>query len=128
MSRAIEGTTAGGYLCDAVGCDMIATHSPMLCVPFEGYPVEIRPPLVAFCDVHVCPVHWQGLRSSDFVSKAMTDVIEATAAESNGRPAFKRAYVKPIVCHSYEYLQFQQKAGLVAPDDAIAKGSITAPI
>lgn len=121
MSRILEGTTLGGYACDAVGCGRRAVHTPVVCVPYEGFPVAVRNPIIGFVDVHVCPEHWPALNIDELMTKPMRDAMEAVAVEHNGRPAFKRTYLKPIYCHSSEFLQFQQKSGLVAPDDALAK-------
>lgn len=122
MTRAIEGTTLGGYICDARGCDRVGVYSPVVCVPYEGFPVEVRPPIIGFVDTQVCAEHWKDLREADVLGKPVRDAIEHVASQNWGRPAFKRAYIKPIVCHSHEYLQFQQTTGLVAPDDALVKG------
>lgn len=121
MTRVKEGTTLQGYSCDARGCDRVAVYSPMVCVPYEGFPLEVRPPIIGFVDTHVCPQHWKDLREADVLGKPVRDAIEHVASANWGRPAFKRAYIKPVLCHSYEYLQFQQKTGLVAPDDAMGK-------
>ncbi len=128
MSRVIEGTTLGGFTCDANGCDRVAVYAPVVCVPYEGFPVQVRKPIIGFIDTHVCPLHWRSIRGYDVLGKKIRDAIEAVAVEHNGRPAFRRAYVKPIRCHSAEFLQFQQKSGLVAPDDALAKpGQLAMP-
>ena len=127
MSRRIEGTTMGGFKCDSVGCDQNGTHAPMVCVPYEGYPVEIRNPLIAFLDTHCCRTHFNQLKGYDVLFKAVRDQIEMVARENGGRPAFKRAYVKPVRTQSPEYLNFQRASGLIPPDDAKASGSIIIP-
>lgn len=128
MSRIVEGTTLGGYTCDERVCFRRAVYTPVVCVPYEGFPVAVRSPIIGFVDVHVCPEHWPALKIDELITKKMKDAIEAIAVEHNGRPAFNRAYLKKIYCHSAEYLQFQQKSGLVAPDDALAKpGALAMP-
>lgn len=125
MTRIVEGTTLGGFRCDAVGCAAKATHSPMICVPYEGFPVSIRNPIIGMVDTHVCARHRKSILISDIVSKPMMDVIEETASQANGRPEFSRSYIKFVRVHSWEYTQFQQRTGLVAPDDALAENHPT---
>ncbi len=128
MSRVIEGTTLGGFACDARGCARIAVFTPKIHVPYEGFPLEVRNPIVGWVDTHVCPEHVFSIRGYDVLGKKVRDSIEAIAVEHNGRPDFKRAFVRMIRCHSEEFLQFQQKSGLVAPDDALAKpGELAMP-
>jgi hypothetical protein len=119
--RRIEGTTMGGYVCDAAGCDAVATHSPALMVPYYGFPIEVRAPIICQTDVHVCPRHWRSLNISDLMTKDMRVTIEMWANQQEGKPAFERTFLKRVRCHSQEFLEFQQVSGLVPPDDAIAK-------
>ena len=119
MTRRVPGTTLGGYRCDRDGCDAAAGWSPVLVVPYEGFTIKERKPLIGMVDTHVCLDHWKDVRVEDVISKPMKDVIEETAALHHGRPDFKRAYIDFVKVHSYEYLQFQQGSGLVAPDDAL---------
>ena len=127
MARNIEGTTAGGFTCDSVGCHLVAVYAPCIVIPFEGHPVQVRRPMFGFVDTHICVKHWKDIRIDDQMTKKMKDTFEETAAAAGLRPAFKRAYVMPARLHSPEFLGFQQTMGLVAPDDALVKGSIIAP-
>ena len=127
MSRVIEGTTALGFRCDATACNAKATHSPVICVPYEGYPPEIRRPIVAFVDKHVCPDHFGYIRPDDMLDKRIRDQMEAIARQNHGRPDFKRAFLNWCRCISSEYQQFQESAGLVAPGDARADGRLILP-
>lgn len=127
MSRVKEGTTALGFKCDAAGCDRKAAYTPVYCVPHEGYPIEIRGPFIGMIDTHVCAEHRRAVTEDDVVSKKMRDQIEAIAVMNNSRPAFKRAYIKFAPTISDEYQRFQEAAGLVAPGDAQAKGTLILP-
>jgi len=122
MSRVVEGTTMGGFRCDASACSAKATHSPVLCVPYEGYPPEIRRPLIAFVDRHVCPDHFRAFTIDDLLEKRIRDQMESIAEQHHGRPAFERAFIQFCRCISDEYQRFQEGAGLVPPGDAYADG------
>lgn len=124
VARRTEGTTLGGYRCDRDGCDANGAWTPVLCVPYEGYPVEIRKPLIGMVDTHVCIAHHKDVRMGDVISKQMKDVIEDTAALDGGRPDFKRAWLAFVPTNCGEYLDFQHGAGLVPRDDAMVKGSM----
>lgn len=119
MTRCVEGTTLGGYRCDRDGCEAPGSWSPVLVVPYEGFTTQERNPLIGMVDTQVCMEHWKDVRIEDVISKPMKDVIEETAAIYSGRPDFKRAYIDFVKTHSYEYLRFQQGAGLVPADDAL---------
>ena len=125
MSRVVEGTSMGGFRCDAVGCGAKAVASPVICVPHENYPVEIRNPIIAFTDIHVCLYHQGAVTVEDQAHKPMRDQIEAIAAQSMSRPDFKRAYVKFIRVHSDDYQRFLETAGLVQPGDATIKTTMS---
>lgn len=125
--RNIEGTTAGGFTCDASGCDLVAVYAPCIVVPFEGHPVQVRRPMFGFVDTHVCIRHWKDIRIDDQMTKKMRDTFEETAAAAGMRPAFKRAYVVPVRVHSPEFLDFQKAMKLIPPEDALAAGSIELP-
>jgi hypothetical protein len=127
VSRVREGTTMAGFACDAAACSAKATHSPVLCVPYEGYPPETRRPMIAFVDKHVCPDHFRYIRTDDMLDKRIRDQMEAIAAQNHGRPDFKRAFLNWCRCISDDYQRFQESAGLVKPDDAKADGSIIMP-
>lgn len=127
MSRVKEGTSLMGFKCDASGCEAKATHTPVLFVPHEHFPISERKAMFAFIDTHVCPRHRRAIRGEDIMSKKMRDQFEGIAAMSNSRPAWKRAYVEFAPVHSSSYQKFQIAAGLVEPDDAQVKGEIIAP-
>lgn len=127
MSLVKEGTTALGFKCDRAGCDRKAPYTPVYCVPHEGYPVEIRGPIIGMIDTHLCAEHCKDVREEDVVSKRMRDQIEGVAAMNNSRPAFKRAYIKFVPTISDEYQRFQEAVGHVAPGDAQAEGKIILP-
>lgn len=127
MSRVKPNTTAMGHKCDANACDARATHSPVLCVPYKGYPVQIRSPMIAFVDRHTCPDHFRAFLISDLLTDNIKKEFRRIADENDGMPDFGRAYIKQIRCISDEYQQFQEKTGLVAPGDAKADGRIIIP-
>jgi hypothetical protein len=127
MARRKDGTTLSGYICDCVGCDRNGVVAPVVCVPFEGFPIEVRVPIFGIVDTHVCMEHWKNIKLEDQMTKAMMATIEEVAISKDGRPAFKRAFLRPVILHSQEYLEFQQGAGLVPPDDAVVDGSIEMP-
>lgn len=122
MSRAIPDTTAGGYRCDSVGCDAVATSAPCIMTPYEGFPIEVKRPIMSQVDVHVCPRHRKDVTLDGLWSKPLRESIEECAIANNGRPAFARAYIEFVRCHSPEFLEFQQVSGLVPPDDGLVKG------
>jgi hypothetical protein len=127
LSRIREGTTMGGFICDASACGARATHSPVLCVPYKGYPVQIKPPMIAFVDRHACPDHFGAFRVSDLLVVAIRRQFSQIAEQNDGKPDFDRAYIKQIRCISDEYQKFQEAAGLVKPGDARADGSVIIP-
>ena len=127
MSRRVEGTTLAGYKCDERTCDQNGVYAPVLCVPFKGYPVEVRHPLISFIDRHICMKHWRNVKIDDLLVPHMRKTFQQVADQSGGIPDFRRAYLKRVRCHSADFLAFQQNSGLVPPDDALAKGMIEAP-
>lgn len=127
MARRVDDTTLGGYRCDAAGCDANGVLSPRLMVPMEGHPVDVVAPVMVAVDVHVCARHWRDLKIDDLFTKQSRNAVEECAESKGGRPAFKRAYIEPVLLHSQEFLEFQQRAGLVSPDDALAPGEIILP-
>lgn len=128
MARVQDGTTAGGFSCDASGCDLVGVYAPCIMTPFEGFPTQVRAPIMSQVDIHVCPKHTKAVRLDDLLAtKGLRESVEEATAAKGGRPAFARSYIEFVRCHSPEFLEFQQRAGLVPPDDAVVRGSITLP-
>jgi hypothetical protein len=122
MARRVEGTTLFGFRCDSHGCDENGAYAPCALVPFVGWHEKIRKPIVSMHDCHLCRRHTQDVRIDDLLTRAVKTQIRETADASGGRPDWDRARVVFTPCNSGEYLEFQQKTGLVPPDDATVKG------
>jgi hypothetical protein len=122
MARRAEGTTLSGYKCDHVGCDENGAYAPCALVPFEGWSEKVRKPIICMFDAQVCRWHVKDVRLDDMLTKAAKTQIREIADAAGGKPAWERARVVFTPCNSGEYLEFQQKTGLVPPDDAMVKG------
>ena len=122
MSRRVEGTTTRGFCCDAVGCSEHAIYAPVLCVPYEGAPPHDC--LVNYLDIHTCQNHWSHAKQQVDITSAMEGAVRLMAAKVGRKPDFSRAYVLRISVYESDYQSFQVAAGLVPPDDAMAKGKI----
>jgi hypothetical protein len=128
MSRRIEGTTLGGFRCDSDGCDQNGAFAPMLIVPWVGLPEEVKEPITTLVDVHSCRAHFSRFPVEKLFSKTLRKGISEFAEERGGHADFARARVVPCPTTSQRFLEFQQNVGLVPPDDAVIKGSITSPV
>lgn len=127
MSLVKDGSTALGFVCDVKGCGCKATHTPLLCVPFEGLPVEIKTPVMVFIYNQVCMEHRKDVKESDMLFPGMRRKVRDLAAAKGGKPDFDRAYPMFFPCISAEYQDFLEKIGLVEPGDAQAKGTLILP-
>lgn len=127
MSLARPMTSMAGFRCDTDGCTTKAIYTPVLRVPYHGWPTDVEEPMTAMVNVHVCVHHWKSLRGESIMSKELRDVVEEMAAARKLRPAWKRAYLEKLFCHSDAYQRFLEATGTVAPGDAIAPGSIIMP-
>jgi hypothetical protein len=124
MSRRIEGTTLGGFRCDYEGCDQNGAFAPMLIVPWKGLPEQVKAPIETFVDMHFCKGHFGRLSEEKVFSKTLRKGISEFAEERKGHADFTRARIVPYPTTSQRFLEFQQRVGLVPPDDAVIKGSI----
>ena len=122
--RRIEGTTLGGYVCDDPGCDENGAFTPMLVIPWEGLPEEVKEPMTSFVDIHSCKTHFGRFPMEKLFDKTLRKGIEEFAEERRGHADFKRARIVMYPTTSQRFLEFQQHVGLVPPDDALIKGSI----
>jgi hypothetical protein len=125
MSRVIEGTSMGGFVCDHPGCTVKAFAAPVICVPWKGFPTSIRRPVTVIRDLHVCLRHQDAVRLEDELSKGIRDLVSSITEGHNGRPDFARAYFRFIRVHSAEFQEFLEKNGLVKPGDATPAGEGT---
>ena len=120
MSRRIEGTTLGGFKCDAVGCVDNAVYSPIIVVPYKN-PAFDDEPIFNFTDTHVCLNHWSHVRAEAALTGGMREACRAVAANRlKIEPDFDRAYLSRIMVHDGDYHKFQQASGLIG-DDAMVK-------
>lgn len=125
MSLVKDGTTVLGYRCDMKGCLNKATHTPLICIPSEGFPNSEADRLFVFS--HVCMEHRRQAMKVDYIGPKMQKLARARAATSGRKPAFERWFIKWIPCISSEYQRFAEAAGIVAPGDMQIEGSIVLP-
>lgn len=125
MSLVREGTTDLGFRCDMKECLNKATHTPLICIPSEGFPNDQADRLFVFS--HVCMEHRKQAEKTDYIGPKMRKLARARAAHARRRPAFERWFITWIPCISSEYQRFLAAAGIVDPEDAQVKGSIVMP-
>lgn len=109
------------------GCLNKAAYTPLICIPYEGYPVDIIPADKLFVFSHVCVEHQKDCARTDYIGPKMRKLAIARAAAKKLKPAFERWFIEFWPCISSEYQKFLIAAGLVEPDDAQVKGEIIAP-
>lgn len=127
MSLVKDGTTALGFKCDVKGCGMKATHTPILCVPHEGYPSEMVEPSRFFIFNQVCMEHRAAVKQTDMLGPKMRKLAKDMSARRGLKPAFERAFVLFWPAISSEYQQYLALMGIVPTDDQIAKGELILP-
>lgn len=125
MARRIDGTVAGGFRCDAVGCSLNAIYAVIVVTPYEKEPH--RAPIMTFTDVHTCRDHWSSAKREATVTDQMREAIKRIADERGGKPDFDRQWLARINPHHGDYHRFQEMAGLIAPGDQIVKSDMFVP-
>lgn len=125
MSLVQEGSTRLGFRCDMKGCLNKATHTPIICIPPEGYPIELADRLFVFS--HICMEHRPNALRMNYIGPKMRDLARSRAAARRMKPDFDRWGIEWWPCISSEYQKFLIAAGIVEPDDAQVKGEIIAP-
>ena len=122
MARRIEGTVAGGFVCDASDCSLNAIWAVIICTPYQIDAETIRTgqgkaPILTFTDVHVCHHHWKGVHRENIATQPMRDAIKRIADERGGKPDFDQQWLARIGTHHPDYHRFQEMAGLIARGD-----------
>jgi hypothetical protein len=125
MALVQEGTTRLGFRCDSKGCLNKATHTPIICIPPVGYPIEFADRLFVFS--HICMEHRQDALRTDYVGPKMQRLARSRAAALGLKPDFDRWGIEWWPCISFQYQKFLIAAEIVPPDDAQVKGEIIAP-
>lgn len=120
----IEGTTAGGFLCDAVGCGLNAVWSPIFCTPYLGEPQ--RAPILNFTAITVCHHHWKNI-GRELSTDHMKEATRAIAERNGGVPDFDKIFLSRIGVFSGDYNKFLEMAGLIAPGDMMVKSDAAMP-
>lgn len=131
--RRIEGTTLGGFRCDAVDCDENGIAGVCLMVPARDLPIHLHNPLQVFFDVHVCRRHWEDVKREG-LSKYLTKAVRSRCGDFFGQargkplqPDFDRTWLQAVATNSQRYLDFQQASGLVPARDAMVDGAMDVP-
>lgn len=125
MSLVQEGTTRLGFRCDSKGCLNKATHTPVICIPPEGYPIEFSDRLFVFS--HICMEHRADATRTNYVGPKMQKLARSRAAAKGMKPDFERWGIEWWPCISSEYQKFLNAAGICPHDDAQVEGEITMP-
>ena len=122
MARRIEGTVAGGFVCDAEGCGLNAIWAPIVGTPYLNEPR--RAPILNFTDVHVCHHHWSSIKR-DLATDHMREATRAVADQNGGKPDFDRMFLSRIGVHHPDFHRFQCMAGLIPSDDMMVETKAT---
>lgn len=131
MARRIEGTVAGGFICDASDCSLAAIWSPIVCTPYLIDAAAIKsgegkPPILNFTDVHVCHHHWNHVKH-DLKTDHMREATKSIADQRGGKPDFDKQFLSRIGVHHPDYHRFQEMAGLIPVGDQVIKSAALAP-
>ena len=111
MARKIEGTVAGGFICDSDDCSFNAIWAVIVCTPYQIDAETIRTgqgkaPILTFTDVHVCHHHWSVV-NRELTTDHMREAIKRIADERRGKPDFDHAriisYARERIGYKLEY-------------------------